>query len=183
MSYKVVIVGAAGAGKTSLLNQYAFSKFQVQVPTTIGVEVCHKELDEETHLCIWDTAGQERFQSVGSHLYRGACAVLFVYDISSKQSFDCLETWWRQFRTFGNPQNAVSILVGNKLDLPRAVSTEMAKAWAVSKGICYKETSAKNNVHVHETFSTLVQQLQRLPSVQEDKYRTKQQPKSDRCCY
>lgn len=181
MSYKVVIVGDVGVGKTSLLNQYAFSKFQVQVPTTIGVEVCHKEVDGETNLCIWDTAGQERFQAVGPHLYRGAHAVIFVYDMTSPRSFDNLETWWRQYHSFCNPHNTVAILVGNKSDLPPVVDTVMVKAWAVTKALCYKQTSAKYNAQVHETFDMLVHQLQTLPSVQEDKYRKKQQPKSDRC--
>ncbi|GCB79407.1 hypothetical protein scyTo_0021291, partial [Scyliorhinus torazame] len=37
---------------------------------------------------IWDTAGQERFRSVTHAYYRDAQALLLLYDITSKSSFD-----------------------------------------------------------------------------------------------
>lgn len=181
-TYKVVIVGDTNTGKTSILNQYAFSQFSIGVPATIGVEVCHKEQDDKTHLCIWDTAGQERFQSVGSHLYRGAHAVMFVYDISSEQSFHGLERWWRQYCSYGNVQNSIAILVGNKLDLAPQVSTKQARAWAATRGICCEEISAKNKLQVHKAFSTLVHQMQSLPLLQTEKLQAKHHPTTDRCC-
>ncbi|KAI1232391.1 hypothetical protein IHE44_0006851 [Lamprotornis superbus] len=39
-------------------------------------------------LQIWDTAGQERFRSVTHAYYRDAQALLLLYDITSKMSFD-----------------------------------------------------------------------------------------------
>jgi small GTP-binding protein len=183
MQYKVVIVGNSNTGKTSLLNQYVYSKFKINVPTTIGVEFSHKDLEDETKLLLWDTAGQERFQSVCSFLYRGAHAVMFVYDMTSRDSFLALENWWRQYRSFGDINNSVAILVGNKADQIRQVSSEEARAWAVQKGICYSETSAMCHEQVHETFSILVRQLHTVPFVQKQQQLEQQQPTSDRCFF
>lgn len=184
MQYKVVLVGNANTGKTSLLNQYVYSKFQKMVPTTIGVEFSHKELGNETKLVLWDTAGQERFQSTSGYLYRGAHALMFVYDMTSRESFFALENWWRQYRSFGDLGNSVAILVGNKSDLRQTqVTSEEARAWAVGKGIYYMETSAKENKQVSEAFAMLVRQLHTLPIVQKNIFLKKQKPSSDRCFY
>lgn len=183
MQYKVVIVGNVNTGKTSLMNQYVYSKFQIQVPTTIGVEFSHVELDNKTNLVLWDTAGQERFQSTSGYLYRGAHAIMFVYDMTCRDSFYALETWWRQYRSFGNLNKSVAILVGNKSDQQPQVSSEEAKAWAVQKGMCYTETSAKENDQVTEAFAMLVRQLHTLPVVQKNVFMKKQQPSSERCFY
>ena len=76
---------------------------------------------------IWDTAGQERFQSVGSALFRGADVMMFVYDVSNVDSFNGLENWYRQYLTYGD-QNAIKILIGNKIDLEHVVRSEDAKS-------------------------------------------------------
>ncbi|KAK1878233.1 Ras-related protein Rab-26, partial [Dissostichus eleginoides] len=39
-------------------------------------------------LQIWDTAGQERFRSVTHAYYRDAHALLLLYDVTNKSSFD-----------------------------------------------------------------------------------------------
>ncbi|GAA6097590.1 ras-related protein Rab-26-like [Tachysurus ichikawai] len=39
-------------------------------------------------LQIWDTAGQERFRSVTHAYYRDAHALLLLYDVTNKASFD-----------------------------------------------------------------------------------------------
>ena len=83
-TYKVVIVGNAGTGKTSMLNQYIFGKFTLSVPCTIGVEFTHKELNDETKVVFWDTAGQESFRSITRSYYRGSIAALLCYDITRR---------------------------------------------------------------------------------------------------
>lgn len=181
-TYKVVIVGNANTGKTSLLNRYVNDNFTDRLPSTIGVEFTHKELGDETNLSIWDTAGQERFQSITSTLYRGADAVLFVYDVTNIESFFGIERWYRDYLAFGDA-NTVKVLVGNKTDLKSTVRREEAMAWAAQKGMCYETVSAKDNHQVHKTFSTVVKLLNRLPRVQKEKIKLQQRPKTDRCCY
>ena len=48
-------------------------------------------------LQLWDTAGQERFMSLGPAFYRGADAVILVYDVNSTRSFENLDQWRAEF--------------------------------------------------------------------------------------
>lgn len=180
--YKLVIIGNADTGKTSLVNRYVDDRFTNKVQSTIGVEFTHKELGDETKLSIWDTAGQERFRSITSSLYRGADALMFVYDVTSVESFLALDHWWREYLTYGE-QNCIKVLVGNKIDLDEIVSSTRAKAFAVEKGMVYATASAKSSAGVHEAFATVVSQLNKLPKVQKEKIKLRNEPKSDRCCY
>ena len=183
--YKVVIVGNSGTGKTCILNRYVHCKFADNVPTTIGIEFVHKEYDDETNLVLWDTAGQERFKSVTSSLYRGAHAIIFVYDVTNRDSFYGLDQWMREYTALGNVDKSVAMLLGNKIDLDhRAVSKDEALGWAAKNNMCYEEVSAWTGDNVREAFATVVRRLHTLPEVRDNKQRIKESlSKSDRCCY
>jgi len=181
-AYKILVVGNANSGKTSLINRYISDKFSNEMVSTIGIEFVHKELDDETRLVIWDTAGQERFQSFGNAFFREADVVMFVYDVSNVDSFNSLENWYRQYLTYGN-KKAIKILIGNKIDLEFTISSEKAKSWAVQHDMVYEIASAKSNKGVQAAFSTVISQLNKLPRVQKEKLKIKQMPKSDRCCF
>ncbi|KAK6238094.1 hypothetical protein QUC31_003563 [Theobroma cacao] len=87
-------------GKTSLMNQYVYNKFNQQYKATIGADFVTKELqvdDKLVTLQIWDTAGQERFQSLGSAFYRGADCCVLVYDVNVLRSFETLNNWREEF--------------------------------------------------------------------------------------
>ena len=47
---------------------------------------------------IYDTAGQERFRSINVSYYRKADAILLVYDISNKKSFNILKEYFIKAR-------------------------------------------------------------------------------------
>jgi small GTP-binding protein len=86
---------------------------------TIGIEYMNKTIEvhgKKVQLEIWDTAGQERFHSIAPIYYRKANAVLLVYDITSKSTFDRAKLWLQELESNGNP-NALTVLLGNKTDL------------------------------------------------------------------
>jgi small GTP-binding protein len=94
-------------------------EFQEENISTIGVEYTTKLIEvsgKKVQLEIWDTAGQERFHSLAPVYYRKASAVLLVYDITSKGSFERAKTWLDELENNGNP-NALTVLLGNKTDL------------------------------------------------------------------
>lgn len=76
---------------------------------------------------IWDTAGQERFKNIALMYYRKAAAIIIVFDITSKHSFEECKYWVNETENHGNP-HCLKFLVGNKLDLEneRAISFEVA---------------------------------------------------------
>ena len=76
-----------------------------------------------------------------------------------------LEQWWREYTVYGNAQESVALLMGNKTDRERQVTEEEARAWAVQKNMCCEEVSAKLNDGISRAFDTLIRQLKQLPQV------------------
>ena len=132
---KIVILGDAGVGKTSLMNRFSTGKFTGQYKATIGADFLSKDnvvvndnFTGQRHLVtlqIWDTAGQERFQSLGVGFYRGADACLLVYDVTDPHSLDNLDHWRKEFldqvgggiQGLGDASTQFPfVVVGNKID-------------------------------------------------------------------
>lgn len=165
MVLKVIILGNSNAGKTSLLARYADGTFTHQYRATIGSDFKTKEVmvgDRMVRLQIWDTAGQERFLSLGQAFYRGADAAVLVYDITSAESFEALETWRDEFLTqvsVEDEEHFPFAVVGNKTDLAesRSVSASRAANWCRHHGPStkYFETSAKDATNVTSMFSEI----------------------------
>merc|ERR1712097_82155 len=105
------------------MNQYVNKKFNTQYKATIGADFLTKEVSIPERLVtmqIWDTAGQERFQSLGVAFYRGADACILVFDLTSKKSFENLDTWREEFLVQSGPPDQDTfpfVVLGNKVDL------------------------------------------------------------------
>jgi len=79
--YKVILVGQAEIGKTTLANYFVHGRFMDSRGTTIGA--AYSRLPNiDLPIGIWDTAGQERFLSFVTFYYRDADIVLMMYDLS-----------------------------------------------------------------------------------------------------
>ncbi|KZW02715.1 ras-domain-containing protein [Exidia glandulosa HHB12029] len=128
---KLVIIGESGVGKTSLRTQYIAGRFSTGYRATIGADFFAKTLphhaaaDEQISLQIWDTAGQERFSSLSKAFFRGADAVLLVFDVNQPATLDSLRKWWTTFCEYApvpddETYKFCTVLVGNKTDLSGA---------------------------------------------------------------
>merc|ERR1712130_339924 len=139
--------GDSGVGKTSLMNKFVNDKFSKQYKATIGADFLTKEIlidDKLVTMQIWDTAGQERFQSLGVAFYRGADACILVFDLTSKKSFENLDTWREEFLVQSGPSDHDSfpfVVLGNKSDLKdsRVVTNKQAAEYCKAKKIMQKE--------------------------------------------
>ena len=155
--FKYIIIGNPSVGKSCLLNQFLNNRFTSDYEITVGVEFGAKTIETEDgskiKLQIWDTAGQESFKSITRSYYRGAAVALLVYDITSKESFDCIVNWLEECKVNGNPE-MVLVLVGNKKDLgdKRQVGSEEAGKFARDNRMLFIETSAKTAENVREIF-------------------------------
>ena len=47
-------------------------------------------------LQIWDTAGQQRFRGITKSYYKGAQAIILVYDVNNSKSFEDIINFWLQ---------------------------------------------------------------------------------------
>lgn len=156
---KLLLIGDAGVGKSSMLLRFTDSTFDENLGSTIGVDFKVKVVDvdeKRVKLTLWDTAGQERFRTLTSSYYRGAQGVILVYDVTRRETFENLQRWLEEVETYTPANDVVKLLVGNKIDLDRQVRRAEAEDWARDKGMLFLESSAKDDVGVHQAFDEVV---------------------------
>ena len=93
---KLIIVGEATVGKTSIILQYNENQFIETYITTIGNDKILKEFSikgKNFKIEIWDTAGQEKYRSVNKIFMKNTQIALIVYSIIDKNSFEQLNFW------------------------------------------------------------------------------------------
>jgi len=160
---KVVLLGDTGVGKSSLVLRFVTNNFKPYSESTIGASFMSKMMmvnNVPMKFQIWDTAGQEKYHSLAPMYYRGAGAAIIVYDITRESSFKTLKEWINELRTQG-PEDIVIAIAGNKKDLAaqREVAESDARQYADEIGALFFETSAKDDIAVHEIFIQLSKNL------------------------
>ena len=111
------------------------------------------------HCLIYDTAGQERFNSINETYYKKADAVLLVYDITNKDSFDLIKNYYcPKIKEFCK-KNIPIILLGNKTDLEenRVIPMEDGIALSVEYKFKFCQTSCLKNENVADAFEALIE--------------------------
>ncbi|KAF2719429.1 ras-domain-containing protein [Polychaeton citri CBS 116435] len=181
-SVKLVLLGEAAVGKSSLVLRFVNNDFQPNKEPTIGAAFLTQKCQLPNRIIkfeIWDTAGQERFASLAPMYYRNAQSALVVYDITKPSSLVKAKHWVAELQRQASP-GIVIALVGNKLDLceddpadgeqgeggenvedegddgkARKVSTEEGKSYAEEENLLFFETSAKTGQNVSEVFTAI----------------------------
>ncbi|EGO02419.1 hypothetical protein SERLA73DRAFT_175933 [Serpula lacrymans var. lacrymans S7.3] len=124
---KLVLLGEAAVGKSSVVLRFVTNEFQSNKEPTIGAafltQKCRLE-DRVLRYEIWDTAGQERFHSLAPMYYRNAQAAVVIYDVTKASSLDKAKSWVKELQRQAHP-NIVIALVGNKIDLVRPLSLSL----------------------------------------------------------
>ena len=160
---KILILGDSTVGKTTLLLKYVDCYFPKAYIATIGVEYKVKKINInglDLNLQIWDSVGQERFLGITKNFMKGADGIIYMYDITNKESFDNLKNWIMQSEE--SIEDFKKIIIGNKIDLEkeRQVTKELLEQFCQGRDIQGFEISAKNdvnNIEISKCFETLVQ--------------------------
>ena len=141
--FKVLLLGDATVGKTSLIKRLITGKFleknDSNYVATIGIDYKRKvssncssnliilklllflqtiriEENKFVKLQIWDTAGQERFRGLAKNYYRGADAVVLVYDVTQARTFVDVPSWLEELESFSlDERNILQVIVANKV--------------------------------------------------------------------
>ncbi|WAQ96637.1 RAB37-like protein [Mya arenaria] len=154
-TYKVMLIGDSGTGKTCLLVRFKDGAFlSGSFISTVGIDFRNKVVEVDgtkVKLQIWDTAGQERFRSVTHAYYRDANALLLLYDVTNKSSFDNIRAWLTEINEYAQ-EDVVIMLLGNKADMS-------GERMIRDHGVAFMETSAKTGMNVELAFMAIARDL------------------------
>ena len=161
-TFKIIIFGDAGCGKTTLTQRFLTNLFVSDSKMTIGVDFEVKSLEvdkQKVKLQIWDFGGEERFRFLLPTYVRGARGGLFLYDITNYSSIAHIDDWLNVIRKEIRAEDVFPIIVvGGKADLAenREVSAEDGIKIAKSRNVDgFIETSSKTGENVERTFEAL----------------------------
>jgi len=172
-SYKVVLLGNGGAGKTCLFNRYCFNSFTLNTELTIGLNFHSTYLTVKVRTgankysrkyisnAIFDFGGQERFRSLIPKFLEGASGAFLVFDSVSYNSFNSLDYWYNLLQK--NVESSIPILlIGTKVDLlektpqMEIVRKDLIEDFIEEKNLDgYFLTSAKENVNILDAFKLI----------------------------
>ncbi|XP_028843151.1 ras-related protein Rab-37 isoform X1 [Denticeps clupeoides] len=162
--HKVMLLGDSAVGKTCVLVRFKDGAFLGgNFIATVGIDFRNKVVtvdNMKVKLQIWDTAGQERFRSVTHAYYRDAQALLLLYDITRKSSFDNIRAWLTEIHEYAQ-KDVVIMLLGNKSDMAaeRVIRPEEGEKLAKEYGVPFMETSAKTGANVELAFLAIAKEL------------------------
>ena len=167
--FNVAIVGDSGVGKTCLLKKLIDNNFdleQNESPATINVELSMfitSNNGERIKIMFFDTAGAEKYNSIIWNSIKRACAFLIVFDLTDEVSFDNVIYWKDQIKEHVNLQDVDIIMVANKCDLERKVTTNRIENFEKKNDFgtnyLFFETSAKTGQGINECLEGLVNKI------------------------
>jgi len=131
-TFKVVLVGNQGVGKSAIAHKWLYGDSMHDTSDNNGyfatrqLSVARANThSQQCTICLWDTAGAPKFESLIPIYARCASCIVFVYDMTNKQSLLDL-THWIQAMDEANDavDHAVKVLIANKCDMAHANERE-----------------------------------------------------------
>ena len=159
ISFRLILVGDAGVGKTSLIIKYADKDFPENYRTTIGIDFKIKTINRKGYkikMQILDTAGQERFRSIAKSYFKNIDGIFLVFDLTDQSSYDNLKSWIKDIQEEAdNSEELKIILLGNKSDLKHQKLKEENEVKNEFE-YPYFETSARKGTNVIKAFEEMI---------------------------
>lgn len=161
---KVVFLGDATVGKTSIIYRYIFKNFSTFTDATIGAAFKCSTVDlnggDIVKLDIWDTAGQERYKSLVPLYYRDAKCAIIVFDLSNKETYFNALKWIEKVKSESNELKMI-YLVGNKWDtIKNSLETFHNESNKIlHNDVNYMEVSAKTGYNIEELFISVAENI------------------------
>ncbi|RDE15874.1 MAG: hypothetical protein C4K49_05355 [Candidatus Thorarchaeota archaeon] len=163
--FRIVLLGEAAVGKTSLLRRYTENSFDEEYKQTLGTTFSTKDVTvsdssgqaRQVRLVIWDMGGQQTYRELRRQYMKGASGAIIVYDVTRPGTFMAMNTWFESFREVAT--SAPVIICANKVDLEgkRLVPVApgyMLRDWFQAE---YFETSAKTGSSVNDVFTHMAE--------------------------
>ncbi len=176
LKFKMVILGDASVGKTSLVHHFCEGYFRESYLSTIGVAFLTKTIDLEYDgrsvnivLQLWDIGGQSIFQSIRKNYLKGSQSALIVYDVTNRSSLLHIGGWIDELRGALNVKNLSKVpilVIGNKIDLihderiKERADDFLKKQFRIPIPTTY--TSAKTGAGMNEAFESITRAMMNL---------------------
>ncbi|EQC32109.1 hypothetical protein SDRG_10305 [Saprolegnia diclina VS20] len=169
--FKVLVVGMAKSGKTSLIRRFVHGTFADIYKTTVGADYSDKTIaiDDTLDVClqIWDIAGQDRFAHLTRRYFAHADAAVIVCDITSEPTIAAVVDWKRELDACCDSSSTPFpvLLVANKCDLLLDVPQALESGVAIQKMVTttgiedWFRVSAKSGEKVDEAMDLLVTRM------------------------
>jgi small GTP-binding protein len=165
-TFKIVVGGAGGVGKTTFLHKYLYGLFKQDTSLTIGVSFNAKELnrpDAKIMLALWDLGGQDRFRFMLKNYCLGARVAIVFFDMTRTDTMQQVNDWIAMFREQLPPQTPI-ILAGSKFDVAPPEMRDSIEDWAKKMVEAYAlsayfATSSVTGMNIDELFNYIVDML------------------------
>ena len=151
--FKIVVLGAAGVGKNTLIEQFSDESLHKDAAPKVGVNFFIKNVNVDGHdykLQFWDIIDDDKFGSLQTLYYTGASAVFFIFDLSRPETFDYYQTQFKKIWFQIRQDKCPVLIIGNKLDLVEnleAIDREKYRKFVRKEGLMgYIELTSTNNI-------------------------------------
>ncbi|CAI9088368.1 OLC1v1022676C1 [Oldenlandia corymbosa var. corymbosa] len=167
VSFKLVLVGDGGTGKTTFVKRHINGEFEKKYIPTIGVEVHPLDFDTsrgKVRFNCWDTAGQEKFGGLRDAYYLQAQCAIIMFDVTSRGTYKNVPTWHRDL-TRVCEGNIPIVICGNKVDVKNRQVKAKDVMYHRKKNLMYFEISAKSNYNFEKPFLYIARKLAGDPNL------------------
>ncbi|KAF3425997.1 hypothetical protein E2986_11983 [Frieseomelitta varia] len=183
-TYKLVVVGTGGVGKSAITIQFIQSYFVTDYDPTIEDSYTKQCVIDDVPAKLDNTAGQEEFSAMREQYMRSGEGFLLVFSISDLSSFDEILKFHRQILRVKDREEFPMLMVGNKADLDyhRVVQVEEAQNRARRLKIPYIECSAKLRMNVDQAFHELVRIVRKFQLSERPPLELNYKKNKKKCC-
>ena len=163
IKYKIILLGNSGVGKTSIFKRLLTDKFKGNYSPNIGIELEEynvKYKNNKYKIRLYDTCGAERHRALTKMYLKNTDGVIFVFDITDKDSFEDLTMWYNLLKE--EQEKIIGILIGNKTDInseERQINIIDSKSFANEHNLKYFECSAKEDKYIKKAFVSLLNEI------------------------
>ncbi len=163
MVFKIIMLGDAAVGKTSLVQRYIHGSFKGSYKATLGLDLSLREIkidNIDIRLQLWDLSGQTQFKTMRKRFYGGTSAAILMFDVTRPITLQNLNLWLEELKE--NVGHVPFAVVGNKIDIKELVATDDTEEvmWAAENdAIAYLRTSAKTGKNVDKVFDLLAGEI------------------------
>ena len=160
LTYKVIILGLYGVGKTSIIYRLMKKKVDKEYAPTISADVKNFQIkinDKIIQIQMWDTCGNDEFVENTPNLFKNASIAILVYAINDQKSFNDLGKWYNILNQY--TYDNIIFLIGNKNDLKKERKVTIEEVEKFKKEYnnikMFFETSALNGENIDKLLENI----------------------------